>query len=157
MKKLKCRVLLLLAAMLMLTGCGATGMSIEIFFDNGEGVKASLDIVDRSRIKVDNDSGMFYVVRRDDVLFEGVFFTHDEFSSYIEEIRAKDSVKILEAVPEQSPSHYSFEVTVHNQVQYGFLEKIAGSDQTSILLISPELSYEEAEELFGQLHFDRIK
>ncbi len=157
MKKLKYPVLLSLLVMLFLAGCEATEMSMEIFLNNNEGVKASLDIVDHSRLKLDENSGRIYVVRGDTVLLEGRFFTQGEFSSYIEEISAKYSVKILKAVPEESPSFYSFEAAVDDQIQYGFLEKIVGSDQTSILMVSPDLSYEEAEELFGQLHFERIK
>lgn len=156
MKRIKCPVLLLLLAMLMLTGCKAI-MSIEIYLNNGEGVKASLDIVDRSRIQVDDDSGRIYVVRGDSVLLEGRFFTQGEFASYMEELSAKYRVEVLNAVPEESPSYYSFEAAVDGQIQYGFLEKIVGSDQTSVLMLASELSYEEAEEVFGQLHFDRIK
>ena len=156
MKKLKCQLVLPLFVVLFLSGCEAR-MFIEIFLNNDEGVEVSLDIADHSRLKIDDESGIIYVVRGDAVLLEGCFFTQGEFSSYIEEISAKYSVNILKAAPEESPSYYSFEATVDNQIEYGFLEKIEGSDQTSVLFVSLDLSYEEAEEVFGQLHFDRIK
>jgi len=157
MKKMNNQLLFSFLIILILSGCEATGMSIEIFFNNGEGVKASLDIVDQSRIKVDGDSGAFYVVRRDAVLLKGLFFTEGEFSSYIDEISVMDNVNILKSIPEDSPSYYSFEYTEDGKVQYGFLEKIVDSDLTSILLVAPDLPYSEAEELFRQLHFVRIK
>lgn len=139
-----------LAMALSLCAC-ISYMYMEIDLDNGEKIGVKIDIKDGESISFE-DSAL--IVRRGSaVLLEGGFFTNGEFDACAAQMSGDESMEILRMRPSEEPAFYLFQYETSSGTACGFLEKIEGSELSSVLLCTQSMSLESAEALYQQLHF----
>lgn len=147
---------LLVALMLLsITACTTT-MSADFFLDNGEAVRVTLDATDGSSLSFDRDADTFLIQKDGKSLLEGGFFTNGQFDEYAENVISAGA-DVLRAEPEDDPTLYVFRYDGTEAREYVFLQKIEGSDVTSVSLYAQNVVYKEIDGVFNHIHFERVE
>lgn len=138
-----------------ITACTTT-VSMDFFLDNGEAVRVTLDDADGNRISFDRDTDAFIIQKDGKTQLEGGFFTKGEFDEYVENVLSAGA-DVLRAEPEDDPALYIFRYDGTDAREYVFLQKIEGSDVTSVSLYAQNVVYKEIEAVFNRIHFERVE
>ncbi len=144
-----------LILILEITAC-STSSSLDLFLDNGEAIRVILDTTDHTKLSFDDTTHTFSIQKDGIDLLHGGVFTNGEFEEYAEHVISVGA-EILTAEPEESPTLYIFKYDGPDAREYVFLQKVEGSDLSSVSLYAENTTYKEAETVFHYLSFERIE